>query len=192
MQASNGRAVPAPVDPPPGLCYGEIFNVFLRILKVFRRDSYCTPMDRTLAALGELLIKAIPTFLLVIALYFYLKKIYFDPMARTLKQRHDATEGARSLAEASFARAAEKTAEYEAALRSARSEIYREQEQYRHQLRQEQAQAIQEARRSGAAMVKDATEQLSRELDAAKSDLRVQSESLAEQITEAILRRRPV
>ncbi len=149
-------------------------------------------MDRTLAALGELLIKAIPTFLLVIALYFYLKKVYFDPMARTLKQRQDATEGARSLAEASFARAAEKTAEYEAAFRSARAEIYREQEQYRQQLRQEQAQAIQEARRSGAAMLKDATEQLSRELEAAKSDLRVQSESLAEQITEAILRRRPV
>ncbi len=149
-------------------------------------------MDQTLAALSELVLKAIPTFLIVIALYLYLKKIYFDPMARTLNRRYEATEGARSLAEASFARAAEKTAEYEAALRSARAEIYREQEQYRQQLRQEQEQAVQEARQNGTAMVKEAGEQLSRELESAKAELRAQSESLAEQITEAILRRRPV
>ncbi len=148
-------------------------------------------MDRTLAALGALILEAIPTFLLVIALYFYLKKVYFDPMARTLKQRYDATEGARSMAEASFARAAELTSQYESALRAARAEIYREQEEFRKQLRQEQANAVQEARESGSAMVKEATVKLGGELEAAKVSLQAQSDSLAERITDAILRRRP-
>jgi len=145
-----------------------------------------------LAALGALILEAIPTFLLVIALYFYLKKVYFDPMARTLKQRYDATEGARSLAEASFARAAELASQYEAALRTARADIYREQEEFRQQLRQEQANAVHEARKKGAAMVKEATAKLGAELEAAKTSLQARSDSLAERITDAILRRRPV
>lgn len=148
-------------------------------------------MDRTLAALGALILEAIPTFLLVIALYFYLKKIYFDPMARMLKQRYDATEGARSLAEASFARAAELMSQYEAALRTARAEIYREQEAFRQRLRQEHASAVLEARKSGTAMVKEATAKLGGELEAAKVSLQAQSDSLAERITDAILSRRP-
>jgi F-type H+-transporting ATPase subunit b len=148
-------------------------------------------MDQTLAALGILLLKAIPTFLLVTVLYVYLSRVYFKPMARVLEERYQATEGARKLAEASFARATEKTAEYEAALRNARAEIYREQEEFRQQLRDEQARAVQQARESAAAMVKDAGGQLAAELASAKQSLQFQSESLAEQITNAILSRRP-
>ncbi|HWR49800.1 MAG TPA: ATP synthase F0 subunit B [Bryobacteraceae bacterium] len=148
-------------------------------------------MDQTIAALGELLLKALPTFLLVVALFFYLKAVYFKPMAKVLEQRYEATEGARKLAEASFARANEKTAEYEAALRSARAEIYREQEQLRQSLRQDHAQAMQDARRAAGAMVAEAQDRLAAELDSARASLQAQSDSLAEQITDAILRRRP-
>lgn len=148
-------------------------------------------MDRTIAALGALILQSVPTFLLIIALYFYLKKVYFDPMARTLRERYDATEGARSMAEASFARAAELTSQYEAALRSARAEIYREQEEYRQQLRREQEKAVQDARSSGAAMVKEASERLNIELQSAKLSLEAKTDSLAERIADAILRRRP-
>jgi F-type H+-transporting ATPase subunit b len=148
-------------------------------------------MDQTLAALGTLLLKAIPTLLLVALLYAYLSKVFFKPMARVLDERYQATEGARKLAEDSFAKAAEKTAEYEAALRNARAEIYREQEQFRQQLRDEQAQAIQKARESAAATVHEANTQLAAELASAKQSLEFQSEVLAEQITNAILSRRP-
>lgn len=148
-------------------------------------------MDQTIAALGELLLKALPTFLLVVALFFYLKAVYFKPMAKVLKERYDATEGARKLAEAGFARANQKTAEYEEALRAARAEIYREQEQFRQSLRQDHAQAVQDARRSGDAAVKEAQARLAAELEGAKATLQAQSDSLAEQITDSILRRRP-
>ena len=76
-------------------------------------------MDETLRALGGILLRAIPTFVLVVLLHFYLKFIFFKPLQKVLRQRYEATQGARKLAESSLAKAAEKAAEYEAALRAA-------------------------------------------------------------------------
>ena len=72
-------------------------------------------MADTLHALGGILLKAVPTFLLVLLLQFYLKKVFFQPLEKVLHTRYEATEGARKLAEQSLARAAARTAEYEAA-----------------------------------------------------------------------------
>ena len=76
-------------------------------------------MDATLLALGGILLKAVPTFLLVILLNFYLKAVFFKPLEKVLRQRYEATEGARKLAAESMERAAARTAEYEAAMRAA-------------------------------------------------------------------------
>src|SRR5229473_1372323 len=79
-------------------------------------------MDETLRQLGGILLRAVPTFLLVLLLHLYLKFIFFKPLQQVLRQRYEATEGARRLAEASLAKASEKAAEYEAAIRQARAE----------------------------------------------------------------------
>jgi F-type H+-transporting ATPase subunit b len=149
-------------------------------------------MEDTLRALGGLLLQAIPTFLIVVLLYFYLKRMYFRPMERILAARYEATEGARKLAEESLEKASRKAAEYDAALRAARAEIYREQEAFRKTLRQEQAQAVEEARQRATAVVKDASLQLDAELAAARESLRQDAGALADRIVESILRRRPV
>src|ERR1039458_1001973 len=80
-------------------------------------------MDTMLHDLGQLLLRAVPTFLLVVVLDFYLKYMFFKPLEKVLQQRYDATEGARKLAEEALELAAAKTAQYEAALRAARSEV---------------------------------------------------------------------
>ena len=144
-------------------------------------------MDELFRSLGGLLLRALPTFLLVIALHFYLKRVFFRPMARILEERYKATEGARKAAEESLARAADKAAEYEASLREARSEIYREQEEARKRLRQEQSQALLEARQGAEAAVKQASQQLAAELTAAKATLSGQTDSLADQIADTVL-----
>ena len=72
-------------------------------------------MEETLRALGEILLKAVPTFVLVFLLYLYLSRMFFRPLEEVLKKRYEATEGARKLADESLAKAAAKTAEYEAA-----------------------------------------------------------------------------
>jgi F-type H+-transporting ATPase subunit b len=149
-------------------------------------------MEETLRALGGLLVQAIPTFLIVLLLYFYLKRMYFRPLERVLAARYEATEGARKRAEESLARAFRKAAEYDASLSAARTEIYREQEAFRQSLRQEQAQAVEEARQSAAAVVKEANRHLQAELAAAQESLRQDASALADQIAESILRRRPI
>src|ERR1700742_6200 len=99
-------------------------------------------MEDTFRALGEILLKAVPTFLLVIFLHFYLKKMFFKPLERVLRQRFEATEGARKLAEQALERASARTAEYEAAIRAAKSEIYQGQEKFYKQLQESQSAQI--------------------------------------------------
>ena len=72
-------------------------------------------------ALSGILLRAIPTFLLVVFLHFYLKYMFFKPLDKVLHARYEATEGARLRAAESLEKAAAKTAEYEAAMRTARA-----------------------------------------------------------------------
>jgi F-type H+-transporting ATPase subunit b len=146
-------------------------------------------MDAMLHALGGILLRAVPTFLLVILLHFYLKSIFFKPLEKVLQQRYDATQGARKLAEQSLQQAAAKTVQYETQLRAAKAAMYQAQEQLRKQLQEREAAAVAEARKSADAAVKLAKTQLSADVDAAKTSLAADSESLAAQIAETILRR---
>lgn len=144
-------------------------------------------MDATLQALGEILLKALPTFFLVLLLHLYLKRVFFVPLERVLKARDEATEGARRQAEQSLQLAETKAKEYEDALRHARSEIYKDQEQHRKQWRDEQSAAIEDARRQAAAMVEEARTQIEAEAASARNSLAGESELLAEQISRAVL-----
>jgi F-type H+-transporting ATPase subunit b len=146
-------------------------------------------MDAILHQLGELLLKAIPTFLLVVLLSIYLKSVFFKPLEKVLQQRYDATEGARKAAEASMERATTKTQEYEAALRAARAELYQAQEQAHKQLQEQASAQIAEARRQADDTVEQARQGIAAEAETAKASLATESETLANQIADAILRR---
>jgi F-type H+-transporting ATPase subunit b len=147
-------------------------------------------MEATLHALGQILLRAIPTFFLLILLHFYLKFVFFRPMGKVLHQRYEATEGARKLAEQSLERAAAKAAEYEAALRKARAEVYEAQERLHKQLQEQHESELRNARKQADATVEQARAELAKEVEAAKDNLSRESELLANQIVEAILRGR--
>jgi F-type H+-transporting ATPase subunit b len=146
-------------------------------------------MIATLHALGGILLRAVPTFLLVIVLHFYLKFIFFRPLEKVLHKRYEATEGARKLALQSLERAAEKTAQYEAAIRAAKAEIYQSQEQLHKQLQELEAAAALAARQQADAAIQAAKGELAKDVAAAKASLAADSDSLADQIAESILRR---
>src|SRR6266545_4807631 len=112
-------------------------------------------MEALLQQLGGILLKALPTFFLVVLLHFYLKYTFFRPLDRVLKQRYDATEGARKLAQESLARAEAKAAEYEAAIRAAKSQIYQSQEEFHRKLKQDREAELREARLRGEALVNE-------------------------------------
>ena len=146
-------------------------------------------MEATLHALGGILLNAVPTFLLVVLLHFYLKGVFFKPLQKVLRQRYEATEGARKLAGEFLEQAAARTAEYRAAVRAARAEIYRAQEQLHKRLQEDESAELAAARRRAEAAVQEAKAQLSRDVEAAKAGLARDSELLANQIAESILRR---
>src|SRR4051794_9065865 len=105
-------------------------------------------MDETFRAVGQLLIQSLPTFFVVLFLYFLLRQTFFVPLQRVLDQRREATEGARSHAAAALERANASAAAYEEQLRAARGEIFREQDEQRRMWRDQQAAQIAEARKS--------------------------------------------
>ena len=146
-------------------------------------------MEATLHQLGAILLQAVPTILLLLVLYTYLKLVFFKPLEKALHQRYEATEGARKVAQESLERAAAKTKEYENALRAARGEIYQSQEQLHKQLQERTTVQLKEARQRTDAMIQAARADLATEVEAAKARLGLESGRLADLIAERILRR---
>lgn len=145
-------------------------------------------MDQTLHALGEILLKAVPTFVLVFLLYLYLTRMFFRPLEEVLKKRYEATDGARKLADESLAKATAKTQEYETAMRAARGAMYQELEQLRREVQQERAAAVEQARHKAEAQIAEAKAQLQQEVARLKQNLAGESDALASQIADNILR----
>ena len=147
-------------------------------------------MEQTLRALGEILLKAVPTFVLVLLLYVYLTRMFFRPLEKVLKRRYEATEGARKLADESLAKAAARTEEYEAALRAARGEVYQELSRLRRELQGERASAMEQVRSETEVQIGQAKAELELEVTQLKKNLAGESDALAAQIANAVLSRR--
>jgi F-type H+-transporting ATPase subunit b len=144
-------------------------------------------MEQTLHALAGILQKAVLTVGLLVALHFYLKAMLFGPLEKALKERDHLTKGARRAAEQSLAAADQKTQEYEAKLREARAEVYKEQEEIRRRWIEDQASQAAQARERNAAAVRKAREEISGEAAAARRSLTESSGALAEEIATAVL-----
>ena len=144
-------------------------------------------MEQTLEALAGILLKSIPTILLLLFLYFYLKAMLFSPLTKVLKQRDELTTGTRLAADRSLRDAEQRVQEYDAKLREARAELYREQEATRAQWLADQASQITGARQRTGTAVAEAKEQMAAEVVAARQSLIESSGTLADQIATAVL-----
>src|SRR5689334_6374648 len=147
-------------------------------------------MEQTIQALGGILLKAIPTVILLIILHFYLKAALFKPLDRIIKQRRELTEGARKIAEDSLAAATRKAEEYEAKLRDARAAVYKQQEEIRKRWLEEQAKHVADARERSESATKAAREALALDSAAARTLLQESSAAIADQIVATVLGKR--
>src|ERR1700691_3789562 len=82
-------------------------------------------MDQTLRQLGELLLGAVPTVILLALLYVLYTVIVHKPLRRVLDERRSKTEGAVEKSRADIAAAEARTSEYEQRLREARAAVFR-------------------------------------------------------------------
>jgi len=147
-------------------------------------------MQETLHALGDLLIKAIPTALFFIFLTVYLQKVFFKPLARILEERRKQTEGVRELAQRALEAADKKATEFEHALQLARAEIHQEHERLRQQWIQEQTARITQVRAEADLQIEQAKQQIAAEVQKAEADVAATVDALSEQIIDSLLRRR--
>lgn len=149
-------------------------------------------MDATLQALGGLLLKAVPTVILLLIVHFYLKWMFFGPLRQVLAERQAATAGMREAAAALLARADEQTRSIEAQLRDNREKIYQEQEESRRRWITEQAQRLEQARQQAREMIHQSKVELDGEAERAKRELAATADSLADQIVNSLLQGRMV
>jgi F-type H+-transporting ATPase subunit b len=148
-------------------------------------------MESTLQGLGQLLLEAVPTIFLLLVVHFYLKWMFFRPMAEVMAKRRAATDGVRESAEAMRAKAAEQTKSIEDQLRQAREAIYQEQEEARRRWTGEQGAQLDEARKQAHELIHQSKQQLDAEAVDAKRQLAGTADTLADQIASALLERTP-
>ena len=144
-----------------------------------------------LSSLKDILFNAIPTFILVWVLYFYTSRIFFRPLQKTMSERHASTAGLRQAAEANIALAEQKTSQYQEALQSARTELYRRQEQERQQALDRRAEILRQSRQQAEEMVKRGQQEIRAEAEQAKKRLETESDQIAFSIAQAILKSGP-
>jgi F0F1-type ATP synthase membrane subunit b/b' len=137
--------------------------------------------------LGELFLSAVPTVIIVLLFYFFMRWSFFGPIARVLAERHKRAEGARQEAEASRAAVHEKLRAYNDALRKARIEMFAEQEAVRRRVLDERQAGVSAARTAAQLDLQAAKKLLAADFEAARVQLEQSSAVLANEIAEAIL-----
>ena len=145
-------------------------------------------MEQTLRQLGELLLGAVPTIILLASLYILYTFLVHRPLAAVLAERRNRTEGAMEKARADIAAAEARTAEYEQRVREARQKVFKNQEARRQQATQARSQAVNEARAQAQEQVKQARAAIEDDKQQAMSKLQSDAARLATEIVRTVLR----
>jgi F-type H+-transporting ATPase subunit b len=144
-------------------------------------------MDQTLHQLGELLLGAVPTVILLALLYALYANLVHKPLGRVLRERRSKTEGAVEKSRADIAAAEARTAEYEQRLREARATVFKAQEARRQVALQARAAAVAEARTRAQTQVQAAKKDIERDREAALAGLQAEAATLAREIVRRVL-----
>ncbi len=144
-------------------------------------------MDDTLRQLGELLLGAVPTVVLLTLLYVLYTAIVHKPLRRVLEERRNKTEGAVEKSRTDIAAAEARTSEYEQRLREARATLFRTQESRRKAALDARTAALREARTKAQAQVQAAKADIQKDREAAQDGLQAEAQTLADEIMRRVL-----
>ena len=144
-------------------------------------------MEQTLKQLGELLLGAIPTVVLLLTLYGLYHVILHKPLEAVLAERRKRTQGAVEKARADINLAAQRATEYETRLRDARMSIFKTLDLRRKQALDAREHVMAQARESAQKLVAQAKTEIEAESAAARASLGSESERIANQIVGTLL-----
>jgi len=140
--------------------------------------------------LGELFLGAVPTVIIFLLFYLFLRWAFFTPIQKAMTQRKALIEGARAEAAKVEAEAKQELDTYNQALKSALAKIYEEQENARQGVLDERAQLLRAMRNRSQEEVAEAKRQIAADVAAARAEIERQTPALADEIARAILERR--
>ncbi len=144
-----------------------------------------------LKQIGEFVLQALPTVILVFLFYRFLRANLFQPLEKVMVDRSARIEGARRESEAIQAAAQEKLRAYQDAQKRARAEAYVEQEAARRVVLGEKASMLRESRNRANDKIRAAKEAIAQDIATARAQLKHESQALGAEIARKILNRRP-
>jgi len=144
-------------------------------------------MEEILQQVGDLMLGALPTSALFIALVLAYQFLVQGPLTRTLQERRARTEGAIDDAHRAIAQAEARAAEYANKLRKARAEIFGIREQRIKQWNAERDAALDAARKAAGIKVSQAKADLETEAGKAREAILASSGDLAGRVVRAVL-----
>jgi F-type H+-transporting ATPase subunit b len=137
--------------------------------------------------LGDLFLGSVPTIIIVLLFYFFMRWAFFKPVMKAMEERKAKIEGARAEAAAAEAGAKRELDAYHEALRKARGEIYAQQEAARQEALDNRAKLLKTMRAHAQDDVNAAKKRIAAELEAARAEIERATPELAGQIARAIL-----
>jgi F-type H+-transporting ATPase subunit b len=144
-------------------------------------------MQELIQQVEALLLGAVPTALLFLVLVLSYQFLIQGPLTRTLKERHDRTDGAVQDAHKAIAQAESRAAEYNEKLRQARAEVYKMREQRAKQRNAERDATLDAARKASGVKVAQAKADLDTEAAHARQAIQGSAAELANQVVRAVL-----
>jgi F-type H+-transporting ATPase subunit b len=145
-------------------------------------------MEQTLRQLGELLLGAVPTAILLGTLFLLYTLLVHRPLTAVLAERRSRTQGAMERARADIAAAEARTSDYEQRLREARLKLFKSQEARRQEAMQARAEVVNQARAQAQEQVKQARAGVEQDKLQAFSNLQAEAGRLASDIVRTVLR----
>ena len=139
--------------------------------------------------LGELFLGAVPTVIIFLLFYLFLRWAFFSPIQKAMAERKALIEGARAEAAKVEAEARQELDTYNQTLKSALAKIYEEQERARQAVLDERSKLLRAMRTRSQEEVTEAKKKIAAELDAARAEVERQTPALADEIARAILKR---
>ena len=127
--------------------------------------------------------------ILFIFFVFLLNRLLFRPIGRVLDQRQNLTEGSANEARAARRIYETRLAEYEATIRKARAESYKQSEQERAVALEERRRVLDEAKQNAHEQIDRAKQEIEKQVTQARSALESESRQIAENISRTVLGR---
>lgn len=137
--------------------------------------------------LAALFLEAVPTAIVVVLFYFFLRWAFFQPIQNAMVERSKRIDGARTEAAEIEAATRRELDSYNEGMKKARAGIYAEQEQARQAALAERAKLLKALRERARDEVAAAKKAIAAEVAIARAEVERQAPALAQEITRMIL-----